>query len=63
MTGKYDSELVDIEIRIHAETEKAWLVSTTGERKDAIWIPKSQAEICKNTLTCPAWLAIEKGLL
>lgn len=61
------SDLVDIEVQLHHETEKAWLVSDTGNSKDAVWIPKSQAELEQfgdgHTITCPEWLAIEKGLI
>lgn len=54
------SDLIDVAVQVHAETEKAWLVSDTGERKDAVWIPKSQAELDEGVLTLPEWLATEK---
>ena len=61
------SDLVDLAVIKHRETEKAWLVSDTGESKDGVWIPKSQAELYEgqsgSTLTCPEWLATEKGLV
>ena len=59
----YCSDLVDVAVQKHGETERAWLVSDTGERKDAIWIPKSQAELADGVLTLPEWLAKEKGLI
>lgn len=64
------SNLHDIEVYLHHETDKAWKVSTTGHRDDGVWIPKSQAELEKPTtwstsyiLTAPEPLLIEKGLV
>lgn len=62
------SNLTDIEVYIHHETEKAWLVSVDGFREKAVWIPKSQGEIESNgltlhVLTAPEPLLIEKGLV
>lgn len=63
------SNLVDIAAVRHAETDKAILVSETGEKDDAVWLPKSQVEIendgHKNfiTVTMPEWLAKDKGLI
>ena len=63
------SDLIDVACCQHAETDKAILVSETGERDDAVWLPKSQIEIendsHKNfiTVTLPEWLATDKGLI
>lgn len=59
------SNLIDCAVQLHHETEKAWLVSDTGERDKAVWIPKSQAEFdeADGTLTLPEWLAKDKGLI
>lgn len=65
------SDLIDLDMVVHAETPKAWLLSDDGDRKHAVWIPKSQAEfehrergnMPTGTLTCPEWLAKEKGLI
>lgn len=63
------SDLVDIAVCRMAETDKAILVSETGEKDDAVWLPKSQIEIendgHKNfiTVTLPEWLAKDKGLV
>lgn len=63
------SDLTDIAVIRHAETERAILVSETGNKDDAVWLPKSQVEIendgYKNfvTVTLPEWLAAEKGLV
>ncbi len=63
------SNLVDIDVQLHHETDRAWLVSTDGERDTAIWVPKSQGELEVTTrtnvwiLTAPEPLLIEKGLV
>ena len=62
------SDLVDIPVTLHHETDKAWLVSDTGDRSKAVWVPKSQAEIEPaskgvHTRTLPERLATEKGLV
>jgi hypothetical protein len=63
------SDLIDVAMCRHAETDKAILASETGEKKDAVWLAKSQIEIendgYKNfiTVTMPQWLAKEKGLI
>lgn len=63
MSSDYRSDLVDVAVQKHAETDRAWLVSDTGDCNDAIWIPKSQAELADGLLTLPEWLAMEKGLI
>lgn len=57
------SDLIDCAVQLHHTTDKAWLVSDTGEREKAVWIPKSQAEFAEGVLTLPEWLATEKGLI
>lgn len=61
------SDLVECAVQLHHETARAWLVSDDGERDGAVWIPKSQAEIEEKNghheLTCPEWLALDKGLI
>lgn len=62
------SGLIDIAVKVHVETAKAWLVSDTGDKDDAVWVPKSQAEIgpgltTSPVLTLPEWLAKEKGFI
>jgi hypothetical protein len=66
------SDLVDLVVVLRFETELAVLVSETGERKDAVWLSKSQVEIAERPrregrtplfdLTLPERLAEEKGL-
>lgn len=58
-------KLVDVEVEILSETDKAWRVHD-GDR--AVWIPKSQAEIDigpsgRGVLTLPEWMAVEKELV
>lgn len=73
------SDLTDITLALHHETEKAILVSETGDEKKAIWIPKSQCEVERTgkfvegqigskkypvvIVTMPEWQAINKGLV
>jgi hypothetical protein len=60
--------LVDVLVRLHHETDKAILVSDSGEEKDAVWLPRSQIEIEPKKpgyieVTLPEWLAMDKGLI
>lgn len=62
------SDLIDLSMQIHAETERAILVSDTGDRDDAVWLPLSQIEVNERhgsvlEITCPTWLAKDKGLI
>lgn len=57
------SDLIECAVQLHHETPKAWLVSDDGEKENAVWIPKSQAEMANGLLTLPEWLAKEKGLI
>jgi hypothetical protein len=59
--------MIDIKMHLHHTTDKAIRVSEDGNYKKAIWLPLSQVEvryISKDTVvvTCPSWLAMEKGL-
>lgn len=62
------SDLVDLELHLHHETESAILVSTDGNRKKAVWLPKSLTEVERNpnsvivTVTVPQWKAEQEGL-
>lgn len=63
-----NSDLIDIKMKVHAETKKAILVSDDEDRDKAIWLPLSQIEIERLQkgfimVTLPEWLAIEKGLV
>lgn len=68
MSGR--SDLVDLEVFVRRETDKAWGIDDPDKASNIIWLPKSQCEIeqepapsKKGTLTCPEWLAMEKGLI
>lgn len=60
-------ELVDIEVLIAHETERAVMIKE-AEDSEPIWLPKSQVEIHGDvgdtgTITLPEWLAEERGLI
>jgi hypothetical protein len=62
------SDLIDITMQLHHETEKAVLASNDGEREKAVWLPKTAIEIERTAtniaiITMPERLAIEKGLV
>lgn len=57
------SNLVDIEVKLHHQTDRAVLVSTTGDRKDAVWVPKSLCEIEPKTAQGLYTLTAEEGTL
>lgn len=62
------SDLVDLTLCLHHRTERAILVSDTGERDDAVWLPLAHAEIeqIKGRMvmvTVPEWLALREGLI
>lgn len=63
--GVHKNELVDIEVHVHWTTDKARLVSTDGEKANAVWIPMSQSELNDDgkTLVMPEWVAISNGLV
>jgi hypothetical protein len=62
-----NSDLIDIQMYRHAQTEKAILVSDDGEEESAVWLPLSQVEIEEKggnelVITMPEWLAINKEI-
>ncbi len=67
------SDLVDLTLSIHAETDAAILASDDGVEKTATWLPKSQVEVerfgperpgeYEAIVTMPMWLATEKKLI
>ena len=68
ITGR--SNLLDIEVYVHARTAKAIRVSPVGRVDDdrAVWLPLSQIEVKTRgqflaEITLPEWLAEERGLL
>jgi hypothetical protein len=62
------NDVHEFELQLHWETDKALLVSDTGIKEQAIWLPKSKIQFetvdgGRVLIQCPEWLAIEKGLL
>lgn len=64
------SGLIDIEVHLHHQTDKAVLVSIDGDSDKAEWVPKSRCEIEEisqnsvvQVITLEEELAIEKGLV
>ncbi len=64
------SDLVDLDIVIRRETDKAWGIADPIKTGNIIWLPKSQCEVddikapkMSAKLTCPEWLAKERGLI
>lgn len=67
MAGR--NEVVDVTMTTHIVTDRAVLVSDTGVKKDAVWLPLSQIEMVQigrtgvAIVTMPTWLAQEHGLI
>lgn len=66
MTGR--SNVIDLELHMHAETERAILVSENGDEDKGVWLPKSQVEFEHLRsgyveVTLPRWLAKKHGLI
>lgn len=65
------SNLTDISVVFHHQTDLAIKVSDTGDDKDAVWLPKSAVEFTPEDplpgavieVTLPEPLATEKGLV
>lgn len=63
----YRSDLIELQLYFHMETEKAVMFSEDG--KKTFFLPKSQIEYCETNktniydVTIPEWLATEKGLV
>jgi len=62
------SDIIDVCLELHHQTEKAILVSDDGIQKNAKWLPLSQIEVEKNkdgtiTVTAPQWLLKDKGFI
>ncbi|MCF3935046.1 hypothetical protein L1787_16705 [Acuticoccus sp. M5D2P5] len=61
------SDILDIEVQVHATSERAVKVSSDGDAARAVWLPLSQIEIATKgdglaEVSLPEWLAIEKEL-
>lgn len=55
--------LVDLDVVVKIETALAYGIEDPDGGNELIWMPKSQCELDGDTLTCPEWLAKEKGLI
>lgn len=66
---KKNHDITTIDVRVHRTSERAALVSTSGDFNDAVWVPLSQVELMpfgkgdRSTMDIPQWLAEEKGLV
>ena len=62
------SDLIDIVLNLHAQTERAVLVSDDGDKENAVWLPLSQCEVTTLKpgiveIAMPEWLARDKELI
>lgn len=63
------SDLVDFEVVIFHETEKAWLVESMISAPKRVWVPKSLCEVsdrkppAAGTMTMSESMAVDKGLV
>lgn len=64
------SDLVDLDVIVRRETDKAYGIADPDTPGGIIWLPKSQCEVSDfkmpqrtAILTLPEWLAIERGLV
>jgi hypothetical protein len=64
------SELIDVELYLIGETEKAFTFTEGGDNAEPFWLPKSQIELGPVSdrdgsveVVVPRWLAEEKGLV
>lgn len=59
----------EVEVFLHFQTDAAILVSLKGEKKFAVWLPKSKVEgdfkSCGKaiTISAPEWLLQREGLI
>lgn len=66
------SDLVDLTLFVHFDTDAAWRVSDSGVDADGVWLPKSQCEVeflkpekgvRVGIVTLPQWLAEARRLV
>lgn len=64
------SDIVDVNVTVHMETPKAWLMQ--NKKNEKVWLPKSMVEMettfngyipQSGIITLPEWLAIKKDLI
>jgi hypothetical protein len=65
-------EIITLELKIHARTDRAVLVTDTDDEDDEdaprIWLPLAQIEIVEKangtaSIDMPEWLAEDRGLI
>ena len=61
------SDTIDIDVQVHAKTDRGILVSDDGDKEKAVWLPLSQIEVDMRgggvaVICIPEWLAVDKGL-
>ena len=66
------SDILDLRVVLHSETDGAILVSEDGDRGTAVWLPKSKVEferappalgMKRVDVQVPQWLAENRGLV
>ena len=64
------NDMTEVMLHKHHETSGAYLFSDDGERKKAVWVPKSQCGEITPTrdsnifqVEMPEWLATDKGFI
>lgn len=62
------SNLIDVELNLIMQTDKAIRVGDSTDPSEGVWLPKSQIEFVERgcsivEVTMPEWLALEKGFI
>lgn len=62
------SDILDLDVQVHAKTDRGLMVSADGDKEKAVWLPLSQIEVDMRgngvaVIAIPEWLALEKGLI
>lgn len=62
------TDYIDTTVEIHAETDRAILVSEDGDEFGAVWLPLAEIEVsrrrgAKASISVPEWLAEDRGLV
>lgn len=60
------SDLIELDLQVHHRTDRGILVSDTGDKEDAEWLPLAHVEVEMRNggtarVTMPEWLAIDRG--
>lgn len=64
-TAGSSSGAIALALLLHDQTDAAWLLSETIDRRNAKWVPKSKVKRGEgrdeNVWTMPAWMAADRG--